>query len=269
MSFSEEMGYVPIPIESLLDAVRVNINAQFGTTYTAESFVGTNWYKFFYAIMQRVSENETKTAEVFLILQQYFAITNELIQRPSVSAPGIVDALLSNGFTASVKPPETGDAGKAFVCLDLDDGDGGYAVQKLQVCTLLKNYITAGIVTQGTESESIVLSNGQSFDFKFNLPDRIPILLKLTITESENNILEVLTDEVVRQTLFDNINARYKLGLNFQPMRYFNTVDAPWAGEIHLEYSIDAGMSWVDDIFDADYDELYTFGLEDIEVVFT
>jgi hypothetical protein len=41
---------------------------------------------------------------------------------------------------------------------------------RLEICTIIKNSTAAGNVTMGSESETIVLSNGQSFDFKYALP---------------------------------------------------------------------------------------------------
>ena len=34
---------------------------------------GTNFYKYFYALMQRLQENEIRTSEIVLKIQQYFA----------------------------------------------------------------------------------------------------------------------------------------------------------------------------------------------------
>ncbi len=134
-----------------------------------------------------------------------------------------------------------------------------------RICNLIKNCIVAGVVSQGTESETITLANGQAFDFKFNLPDRIPIDLRLTITTSENNLFTISDPNDIKQLLFDNITAKYKLGKNFEPQRYFSVVDAPWASEILLEY--DQGGGFTADIFEADYDEVFTFELGDISIV--
>lgn len=267
MSFAQDSGYTPVPFNTLMDFLRQGVNEQFLTAYTTETFVGTNFYKYFYALAQKSLENETKTAEIFQKYQQYIALTNEKIQRPSVSMPGIIDSFASKGYVASVKPPVDADAGKISICVDLDSGASDYADKKLEVCTLIKEFIAGGIVSQGDQVESITLDNGQSFDYKFSLPNPTPVLLKLTAVESENNLLAVPSDEVLRQTVFDQVNARYRLGWNFEPQRYFTLSDAPWAGEVTLEYSDDDGETWSSDIFDASYTDLFTFGLEDIEVV--
>ncbi len=252
-----------------MSSVRENVNAEFGTSYTEENFVGTNFYRVYYALMQKVQENEVKTAEIFLKLQQYISQTNEEILRPSVSHPGLIDAFEDAGFTISVKQPEAGDAGKIFICLLLDDGADDYDAQRLQACTLIKDFVVGGLVSDGSETEDITLSNGQSFTFGFNLPDPTPVILKLTAVQSQNTPLTVPSDEDIRQAVFDNINSKYRLGWNFEPQRYFTLADAPWAGSVLLEWSDDAGANWHSTVFTADYTDLYTFGLEDIEVVLT
>jgi hypothetical protein len=251
----------------MMEVIRENVNTQFSTSYTEETFLGTNFYKYFYALIQRLQENEIKTSEIFLRMQEYFTITNEKIQRPNTTHPGIYDYFLAAGFKTSTKPAIDADAGKAFICVDVDDSAPGYAGTKLQICNLVKDCVVAGVISQGTEVEEITLSNNQSFEFKFNLPDKTPIELRLTLTLSENNQVSISTPEVTKQKLFDNINARYGLGKNFEPQRYFSVVDAPWAAEVLLEYSDDGGTNWYSAVYEAEYDELFTFELADITLV--
>ncbi len=267
MGFANDTGYIPLTVDELMEIVRTNLNTQFGTTYTRDNFVGTNFYKYFYALMQRVQENEIKASEIFAQMQQYFILTNEKVLRPNTTHPGIYDYFQSKGFLVSTKAPSDTDRGKLFVCVDVDDDEDDYADTKLLLCGYVKDCCVAGVVSQGTEVETITLPNNQSFDFKYNLPDRIPVLLRLTITQSENNLFVVEDPIVVRQTLFDKIGANYRLGKNFEPQRYFSVVDAPWAAETLLEWSDDAGANWHDEVFESEYDELFTFDLEDITIV--
>jgi hypothetical protein len=267
MGYAQENGYIAASIETIMLSVMNNINTQFGTSYTWETFVGTNFYKYFYAIAQRIQENETKTAEIFSKLQDYFAITNEEISRPVVTPQGLIDALAVGGYIASVKPPADADAGKIYICVDVDDTDEDYAATKLAINTLISQSTIAGCVTQGTESSSITLSNGQSFDFKYALPDRTEVLLKLTTTLSENNRVVIGDPDSTKQKLMDNIAERYQLGLNFEPQRYFSLLDAPWASDVLLEYSIDDGENWLTEVFDSEYDELFDVLLENITLV--
>lgn len=276
MGFSSESGYTPTSVTAMMTSVMTNINTQFGTSYTYETFVGTNLYKYFYALIQRLQENEVKTSEIFLKLQQYFTITNERISRPVVTNPGLIEILEASGYIASVKKPIDADAGKIFICVDKIDPDDietnwedsdDYATDKLAVCNIIKNSTVAGCVTQGTESESIALSNGQSFDFKYALPDRIEVHLKLTITLSENNEVLVGDPDDVKLALLANIRERYAQGKNFEPQKYWGIVDSPWASEVLLEWSDDNQVSYQSTIFDADFDEIFDIKLDRIHLV--
>jgi len=267
MSFALDSGYLPITVEQMMDSIMENVNTQFNTSYTTETFLGTNFYKYFYALIQRLQENEVKTSEIFLRMQEYFNITNEVIQRPNTTHPGIYDYFKSKGYFVSTKPPLDADAGKLYICVDVDDGADDYAATKLAICNIIKDCAVAGVVTQGTETEDTTLSNGQSMTFKYNLPDPTTILLRLTLTLSDNNEFTIDPVDTIKENLYNNINAKYRLGKNFEPQRYFSVVDAPWASEILLEYSTDDGMTYISDVFTAEYDEVLTFALDDIEVV--
>lgn len=267
MSYASDSGYLPSSIPELMEYVRQGINAQFGTSYETETFAGTNWYKYFYALVQRLSENEIKTSEIFLRLQQYFQTTNEKITRPNTTHPGIIDYIEARGYRTSTKAPIDADAGKVFICVDVNNALPNYADLKKEICGYVKDCVVAGVISQGTQVETIALPNAQSFDFKFYLPTKIPVKLRLTINLSSNNQFTVLSDTEIAEKLYANILARYRLGLDFEPERYFSVVDAPWAGSILLEWSDDAGATWHDEIFEADFDELFTLIVTDITVV--
>lgn len=389
MGFSNENGYVPLDIDAMMLSVMNNINSVFelDTPYTVETFAGTNFYKYFYAQVQRMYENEVKTSEIFIKLQEYFDIVNAEISRPKVTPTGIIGALDDADYVSSVKPMVDADAGKISVCVDANDGvhasgkatitnyanlvsgtddaitvgatvftaqagsatlgtgtfqaavsnaatasslatqinahatagalvrayafgamvliraihggtagnsivltytdndtnvgatvsgsgalaggtaAAGYAADKLEIAGILKESIAAGIVSQGTETESLTLTNGQAFDFKYYLPSKIPIYLKITTTLSDNNTLEIEDPEDQKQALIDNIEAKYSLGKNFEPQRYFTVVDAPWASQVLVEWSADEGATWSDDIFEADFDELLVPSLANVTLV--
>lgn len=268
MSFSSQNGYTPASVGEIFNFIRTKVNDIFHTDYSETDFVGTNWYRFAYVIVQRIQTGEIKTSEIFTKLQEYIALTNERIQRPSVSYPGLVDSFAANGYLVAVKQNELADAGKLSVCVDTDETAPDYAEKKLAICTLLKDFVAAGTVFTGTETEDITLSNGQSFPFKFHLPNEIPVLLRLTLTVSENNLLLVDDDETVRDLLYDRLLAMYRVGLNFEPQRYFSTAQAPYASVVTLEWSDDDGATWSALVFDADFDDKFTFDRDDLQVIF-
>ncbi len=265
MGFALDEGYTPSTVEDLLTIVMENINTQFGTTYDYPSFVGTNFYKYFYALIQLLQENEVKTSEIFLKLQQYFIITNENIIRPVVTPPGLLEVLAAAGYEASVKPMIDGDAGKCFVCVNTDSDADDYADVKLAINTILRDSVVAGVVTQGDQVSTIVLSNGQAFDFKFALPTETPTALTLTLVVSENNQFAIDDAADIKVKLIEQVEARYSLGKNFEPQKYFAITDAPWASSVKLEYDIGSGL--VTTVFDADFDDLLTFDPDDVTIV--
>ncbi len=275
MGFSSESGYTPTSIVAIMTSIMNNINDQFGTSYDYGTFEGTNFFKYFYALAQKVQENEIKTSEVFLKLQQYFVITNEKISRPVVTNPGLIEILENEGYIASVKPMVDEDAGKISICVDkhMEDVDVNwedsedYSTDRLAVCNIIKNSTVAGAVTQGDESETIALSNGQSFDFKYSLPNRIEVHLRLTLTLSENNMVLVGDPDEVKLLLLANVRARYSQGQNFEPQKYFQISDAPWASQVLLEWSDDSESNYHSTIFDADFDDLYDVKLTRIHLV--
>src|SRR6476620_7204078 len=98
MSYSQENGYSPVEFDVIMAAIRDGINEQFETTYTADDFPGTNWYKYMYPLVQKVQEGEIKTSEIFLKLQEYIRTTNLQINRPSVTYLGLKDAFGRDGY---------------------------------------------------------------------------------------------------------------------------------------------------------------------------
>lgn len=394
MGYAQESGYTPIGVEAIMADIMAKLNVQFNLDppYTTESFVGTNAYKYFYALAQRVQEGEIKTSEIFQKLQGYIELTNQRISRPVVTQPGTIERIESEGYQTSVKPMILADAGKRHICIDVDDGthaeglititsyanlvsgtddvitigataftaqtgaatpgtgtfqaatsndataaslaaqinahavagalviataDGpevtikaihggvagnsialGYTDNDTNVgatksgttlaggvdadpdeegntyedireflCTIISQCTAGGVVTVGTETETIVLTNGQAFDFSYNLPTRYEVLLRLTITLSENNQILIGNPDDVKIKLLQNIAERYRLGKNFEPQRYFAVSDAPWSSQVLLEYSIDGGGSYSSSIYDADYNELFMVDLANIELV--
>ena len=388
MGFASESGYTPASIVAIMTDIMEQANTQFGTSYTYETFVGTNLYKYMYTAAQRLQANEIKTSEIFTYLQQYFDVINARIQRPVATPPGLIEAFEAEGYVASVKPIVEADAGKSYVCVDVEDDHargevtitsyanlvsgtddaitvgatvftaqtgaatpgtgtfqaatsndataqslcdqindhatagalveatvngavvllrakargtggnsivltytdndsnvgatvtgsgtlaGGFAAEddadyddlRLDIATILKNSVAHGIVHMGNEIESIVLSNGQAFDYKFTLPDRQRTYLRLTLTLSDNNQLVIDAPDTVKNNLLENIAGKYRLGRDFEPQRYFTTADAPWTSQVLLEWS-DNGSDWHDEIFEAEFDDLFEIDLEDITLV--
>lgn len=397
MGYAQETGYTPTSVATIMSDIMAKINVQFNLdpAYTMETFVGTNAYKYFYALAQKANENEIKTAEIFQKLQNYFDQINARVSRPVTTQPGTIELIEDEGYQSSVKAMVEADAGKRSVCVDVDDGthatgkititsyanlvsgtddkvtigttdftfqtgsvtpgggtaqaatsnaataaslasqinahatastkvrakaigstvhlkavqggmtgnnivcsytendsnigltlaglvggklSGGvtnddYAAIKAEIGLLLSQSTVGGVVTQGTEVQSITISNGQTFDYKYFLPNKRAPWLRLTVTLSENNQVVVGTPDEIKQKLLANVLSRYRLGRNFEPQRYYSVVDAPWAASVLLEYSLnydpdDAGSAtWSSAVYDAAFDDYFDVDLERIILV--
>lgn len=266
MSFSQEQGYLPLSFNELVNQVRILVNQQNGTSFSPSTFLGSNWYKLLYALIQKFSENETKTSEIFLKLQLYFQTINEQVNRPAVTPNGLLDIFRDRGYLISIKKMVDEDAGLIHVCVDVDSGEDDYAETKIEICEILRDHTCLGTVTQGGEVETLPIDNGQPFDFKFFLPDEITPLLRLTLTTSNQNQSVILPPNETAQKLFGNIAAKYQLGKDFEPETYFTALDAPWASDILLEYKI-GDDEWTSAVYEAEFDEKFVILLENIEIV--
>lgn len=267
MGYSREQGYTPASFETLMNEVRNGVNNQFGTSYTSETFQGTGFYRFFYPLVQRLLQTEVRTSEIFLKLQDYFATINARISRPVATRQGLIDVLSTFGYKSSIKPTTTLEAGQLFIAVDVDETEDDYLDRKAEILTIIKDSTVAGVITQGTEEQSFVLSNGQEFTFKFNLPDRKPTKLRVTITTSKNNQYVIDSPEEVRDIIMQNLAKFYWLGKNFEPQRYLTLNEAPYAESILFEYSIDDGVTWETEVYESQYDELLTIGLSDVQII--
>lgn len=269
MSYEQSNGYSPRSFDEIMNELRIGVNTQFSTTYDVDQFLGTGWYRFLYPVAQRIQNNEVKISEIFTKLAEYIVQKNILINRPSVSQNGIVDAFKNNGFIASVKETEEATIGQIFVAIDLVGDEVDFAAKKLQICTLMKDYTVGGTVSYGDQQEIITLSNGQAFTYKFVLADRQVIKFRVTIADSVNTSIAIPEDESIRLQFYNNYISRYRMGWNLEPQKYFNQGDAPWAANVLVEYSLDAGSSWASVVFESEYDDLFVLSLEDIDVIFS
>lgn len=252
-------GYIPDSFETLMGLVVSGINTQYGTTYTQETFTGTNFYKFAYVQVQNVMALQTQLAETYSKLQDYIALSNEKILEPIVTNTGLIQAFATLGYKISIKEPTALTAGELSICVDADSGAVDWLTQKANILQLIADSTSAGEYTNGAQTGAVVLSNGQAKTFRFALPTETAMILRLTIVISENNRYTIDDSDTIKAKLLANIAANYALGLNFEPLKYFCIAgDAPYASSAVLEYSINDGANWFTAIIDADYDDLYT-----------
>ena len=274
MSYTTVNGYTPKNLTQVMVLFMEGINEEFGTTYSAETFIGTNFYKYFYAAAQLVVANEVNFGEAFNKLRDYIRVSNERIQAPVTTKEGMVQFFAESELEISVSSVTSATAGTTAICVNLDEADEDYAEQKILALTLLSESVVAGAATSGDQSGAVVLENGQSFDFYFSLPDKTETLLKAEFTVSRNQSEYVETDEDITEKIFDKMNEiqangrkLYSVGLDFEPSRYATSEMFPWASSITVTYSTNSGVSYTGDVFEAEFDDLLDIPLENIEVI--
>lgn len=269
MSYEQANGYTPQTFDEIMDELRVGVNTEFNTNFDVDNFIGTGWYRFLYPVAQIIQKNQIKTSEIFVKLAEYIVQKNILIERPSVSLPGMIDAYKSNGYIASVEPTREDTVGEIRLAVDLDPLDPLFAQKKLEIAQLLSQYTVGGTVSFGDQAETITLSNGQSFVYKFVLADKDDIKFRITIADSLNTAIAIPSDEDIRLQFYQNFSTRYRMGWNIEPQKYFNQGDAQWAASVLVEYSLDGGATWLSTVHISEYDELWVLNLEDVDVIFT
>ena len=268
MSYTVKNGYSPRSYETILNECVGIVNEEFGTTYTSQSFVGTNLWKFLYTTIQGLMTVENNIAELGTKLQDYIRTQNEELIIPRSSPDGIMQIIKDElGLVSSIKPVDTAaNAGLIYLAVDIDNTSADYADRKQQIFNLLHNNMGAGLFYQGTETGSVTASNGQTFDYAFELPDEVALKVKIQVRVSDNTTLLVETPTIIKQKFLANFAEVYKLGYDFEPQTYLCKDDLPFASEIEISYSEDGGTTYETDVRDCEYNEKITIGANDVEV---
>lgn len=269
MSFSVVNGYSPRSYETILaDCVAV-VNQEFGTSYTSQTFVGTNLWKYLYATIQGMMTIENNISELGVKLQDYIRTQNEelIIHRSSVD--GFMQAMEDElGLISSLKPCESdADAGEIYLAVDIDSAGSDYAEKKQQIFNTMHKYLTAGLHYNGTETGTVTATNGQVFNYAYELPTKKDLKIKIQVRVSENNNLFVETTNKIKEKFLENFSNLYRLGFDFEPQQYLNiSRDLPFASEITTQYSTNSGSSWATGVLESDYKTKYIIDNASVEV---
>ena len=269
MSYSVLNGYAPRDYNTILRECVDIVNQQFNTSYTPQSFTGTNMWKFLYTFIQEVMQAENKAAEIEEKLEDYIRTQNEklLIHRSSVS--GFMQATEQElGLISSIKPIESAaEAGKPEICVDVDETAENYAETKQKIFDLMHECLTAGLFYQGDQTGTVTAENGQQFNYAFSLPTKTPLKIKIEIKVSDNNNYYIDTALEVKEKFLKNFNAMYRLGYDFEPQQYLTIErDLNFAGEIKTTWSTNNGTSWSGEILQGVFDEKLTISADNVEV---
>ena len=270
MAYDRSQGYMPRTAGDIMESLRVRTNEYLGTNYTMQEFEGTNIYKVAYPLMQEIMQSENNLSMIFSKYADYISEVNQSINAPAVVRDSIIRKINELGVDCSLKQLDPAEAGNIFLCCDLNPADDNYSYLVDRIGNIMLENISAGTVSNGSVSINKQLENGQVETFKFELPTKTAILLKLTLQISRNNDQYIPTDSETKEILLNNLNKYYKLGNDFEPEKYAEiNRDFPCCSEVILEYSLDNGTTWTDAVAQLSYDTKYTVNSGDITIVRT
>ncbi len=261
-------GYVPSGFNDILARLIARVNEQFGTSYTEQTFVGTNFYKCFYPLIQEVISAEADFAEAYEKLADYIRDTNSVLNVSKTPDDALISAFKEAGYVLSLEKNTLDNAGTIAACVDVDGDAEDYPAKKAEILELLKENTVAGMYFKGSERGFRTLTNGQDMEFAFALPLRSNMALKLTLTLSGDTNILVESEDEIKNKLLKNLADMYSLGRKFEPARYFTiSRDCPYAAAVLLEYKKDGEESWSSGVYQSDYTDLFVFDKNNIEVV--
>lgn len=267
MPYSNKKNYTPDSFSDIMMRLMEGVNAQFKTTFVYETFVGSGFYKFFYAPVQELLAAENTFAEAYAKLQDFIRTTNERIAIPKTPREGLIETFAKAGFVVSLEPQNLDNAGKLGVCVLVDASAEDFVQKKDEILKMLKEYTVAGLYYNGDQRGNVRLSNGQNFEFAFYTPLKSTVSLKLTLKLSKNTTILADKENEIKAKLLKNLAELYRLGNNFEPSKYFTiSRDAPYASEVLLEYKI-GEAAFTSAVYEANFKDLFVFAPERIEVV--
>lgn len=269
MSYSVLNGYSPRDYNTILSECVDIVNQQFNTSYTPQSFTGTNMWKFLYAFIQEVMQAENKAAEIEEKLEDYIRTQNEKLMISRSSASGFMRTIEQKlGLITSIKPIESAaEAGKLEICVDVDKTAQDFNIKKQKIFEFMHAYLTAGLFYQGDQTGTVTAENGQQFNYAFSLPTKTPLKIKIEVKVSDNNNYYIDTALEIKEKFLKNFNAMYRLGYDFEPQQYLTIErDLNFAGEIKTMWSTNNGTSWSNNILQGVFDEKLTISADNVEV---
>jgi hypothetical protein len=263
-------AYIPPTFEEILEVLIAQWNSEFGTSYDLDTFKGTNAYRFAYVFIQTQLQEHAVIGDIFAKLKDYFEDVNAVIKTPTTTNSGIIDAFADKGYSAAVRDNAISEAGHIGIAVDVDPASEDYVVRKQEILTTIKDNTVAGIYCDGDEAGELQLSNGQVKTFRFEIVEKIPTDIRITITYARGSNYARETAENVKEKLLVNLKNLYGTGQDFAPEKYFEIYrDAPYSQNIELEYRNEkTSAQWVKGVYYSQYYELFIFNSEDITVYF-
>lgn len=270
MPYDQQNGFVPRSFDDIMTVYMTAVNEVFNLDYDMDSFRGSNFYKYYYAGAQVILTCEATFAEAYARLRDYIRTVNERINIPKTPRDGLIAAFEALGYVVSLEPQTRANAGTLGLCVLLEDdiGSESFLKKKAEILLALKTYTDAGIFAIGDQRGEVALSNGQKFDFGFDLPVFHDVYLQLTVAVSKNTSILPDSTEKIKEKLLSNLSAEYRLGREFEPGKYFSVLrDAPYAAGVSLLWKKTEEDAWSAEVYPCTYRELFRIAPERVSVV--
>lgn len=269
MPYNQQNGFTPRSFDDIMAVFMNAVNEVFNLEYDRDSFAGSNFYKFHYAGAQGILTAEATFAEAYAKLCDYLRSMNEKINIPKTPRDGLIAAFEGVGYMVSIEKQTAQNAGTVGLCVLMEDALDSETFQKKKAEILLglKTYTDAGIFAKGEQRGEVALSNGQNFDFGFDLPLFHEVHLQLTVALSKNTSILPASVEVIKEKLLENLKREYRLGLEFEPGKYFTVSrDAPYAAGVSLLWRKNMEDAWSAEVYRSTYREYFRVNPERITV---
>jgi len=275
MPFNGEQ-FIPETFDDLIIFLVQGTNETLGTNYDFNSIQGTNIWKIFYPLLQKCIQQQTEFAQIYEKYKEYIDVIKDKVLIPKNNYIGIItnfrDLLKVN---ASIEPIETATAGQIKLCIDQQNpvtGNNADIPSNTDIGNFLSKYTAAGIYfpkEEGYIEYLKVLPNGAGeYAYRWVLPTEIKIDVNVAYRVSRNNVLPIPDTETIKRAFIDKFKAMYMLGQDFEPERFWNAVDMPFAADIDVTYSLTRDgqepTAFISDIFESEYNEKLILG--DVEI---
>ncbi len=265
MPYNSKTGYVPHTFDEwMFNQFMPQINKRYKTSYTAETFVGTQWYDILYPLVQGLMEGDAEFADVWVKLTEFFDQVNARMNNPASVPDGIIEQFERMGIVASLRPVSAETAGKIGVCVFADTSSQAMQAKITQVLT---DCVVGGVWPDGDKSATAILNNGQQITWRWYEPTDKTLDLRLRVYYVNSHGKSLPTADDITQDLRKKIGQRYRYGMPFVPEQMYQTaVDASYAVKLKLEWSEDGGTTWSGEILSATFNQKLIFS--NINVLF-
>ena len=269
MSFDIENGYSPRTEEDILSDLVDSVNFNYKTSYTPETFVGTNLHKLYYPGMQLIMGVENGLGSIAAKVQDYISYINKTIAYPKSSPNGIMNEIKNKwNVDASVMPiNNVDDRGKCFIACDVDKSAAGYDELKQNIINTIGECVSAGCAFNGTETGIFVGNNGQNFQIAYEIPTEVNMTVKIVATVSRNSKDFIPIENVVSNLYQEKFKAAYRLGFDFEPDAYLCKDDLPWASNISVTYQVNGAGDFTGNVYKAAYNQKIVLTSVSTEIV--